>query len=409
MNPNPGVRSDPISEWADVAALGILTITAFGSWFYGFGVLIDPIHTDMGWSTASLGAVFGVAQILTGIGAFFGGRLLDRRGGAGTFGLQAVAGGGLFLSATWSSNPLLFGFLYASGAGIIGATGFYHITTAAAARLHPTRPDKAIAIVTVIGALCSPIYLPMTAWLVTQWHWRTAARVLAVLAIAGAVIASIVARGGAGADSTRPSTRPLAAMRFALAQESIRRMLLMYAVAGIAFSSVLVYQVPILTSAGVGIGTAGAIGGLRGFCQIFGRVGLTGAVERFGSGKLLRAAFALSAAGVAFLMYAAVPTGIAYGVVAGTALGASTPLQAMYARSKFDEQDLGLLMGMQGAAFGIAGGIGPFIGGLMHDLTGSWTPTVIMSVGALALAALMLETTTAAEAPAEAITARETE
>jgi len=102
---------------------------------------------------------------------------------------------------------------------------------------------------------------------------------------------------------------------------------------------------------------------------------------------------------VAFLMIASVPTGIAYGVIAGTALGASTPLQAMYARSKFDEQDLGLLMGMQGAAFGIAGGIGPFVGGVMHDLTGSWTPTVVMSVGALAIASLLLETT-AEPAPA---------
>jgi len=106
-----------LSEWADVVALGVLTITAFGSWFYGFGVLIDPIHVDTGWSTAGLGAVFGVAQILTGIGAFFGGRLLDRRGGAGTFGLQAIVGGGLFLSATWASNPILFGLLYAAGAG----------------------------------------------------------------------------------------------------------------------------------------------------------------------------------------------------------------------------------------------------------------------------------------------------
>ncbi len=391
-------RRNPNSEWSNVAALGLLTITAYGSWFYGFGVLIDPIHADMGWSTTSLGVTFGLAQIMSGVGAFFGGRLLDRFGGAGTFGVQATAGGGLLLAATWAHNPILFGSLYAVGAGVIGATGFYHITTAAAARFHPDRPDKAIAVVTVIGALCSPIYLPLTAWLVTQWHWRTAARILALLAIAGASIATVVARGGASTNSEGPTANPVAAMRAALAQSPIRRMLLVYGIAGMAFSSVLVYQVPILTSAGVGLGTAGAIGGLRGFCQIFGRVGLTGAVERHGTGELLRASFAISSVGVAFLLIGSVPTGIAYGVIAGAALGASSPLQAMYARSKFDEGDLGLLMGMQGAAFGIAGGLGPFLGGLMRDISGSWMPTVIMSIAALALAAILLDTSSASPA-----------
>jgi len=385
--------------WYPVAALGLLTITSYGSWFYGFGVLIAPISDDMGWSTTSLGVTFGAAQVLTGIGAFFGGRLLDRFGGIGPFGIQAVGGGGLLLAATWADNPVTFGVLYALGAGIVGATGFYHVTTAAASRLKPDRPDRAIAVLTVIGALCSPIYLPFTAWLVTIWHWRTAARVLALLAIAGALVAAVLASGGASTSRGGPSSRPFKVMRSALRSASVRRMLIVYAVAGLAFSSVLVYQVPILTAAGMGLGTAGAIGGFRGFCQIFGRVGLTGSVERHGSGTLLRIAYVISAVGVAFLLNGSVPAGIVYGLVAGAALGASTPLQAIYARACFDEGDLGLLMGMQGAAFGIAGGLGPLLGGVMKDATGSWTPTVIMSVGALLIAAMLLEPNPTREDP----------
>jgi len=293
--------------------------------------------------------------------------------------------------ATWASSPATFGILYATGAGIVGATGSYHITTAAAARLRPDQPDRAIAVLTVIGAFCSPIYLPLTAWMVTTWHWRTAARVLAVLAIAGALMAAAVARGGSSKSPGGPSARPMMAMRWSLSQPSVRRMLAVYAVAGVAFSSILVYQVPILTGAGIGLGTAGAIGGLRGFCQIFGRVGLTGMIERHGTGTLLRLAYAASAVGVAMLLLGSIPAGVVYGVVAGAALGASSPLQAMYARACFDEGDLGLLMGMQGAAFGVAGGLGPVAGGLMRDMTGSWMPTVIMSVAALVLASVLLK------------------
>ncbi|MCP4223537.1 MAG: hypothetical protein GY773_09370, partial [Actinomycetia bacterium] len=44
-----------VRGWTGVAALGLLTITTYGSWFYGFGVLIGPIHDDVGWSTTILG------------------------------------------------------------------------------------------------------------------------------------------------------------------------------------------------------------------------------------------------------------------------------------------------------------------------------------------------------------------
>ena len=71
-------------------------------------------------------------------------------------------------------------------------------------------------------------------------------------------------------------------------------------------------------------------------------------------------------------------------------LGATSPLQAMYARARFDARDLGLLMGLQGVVVGAAGGRGPILGGLMHDLTGSWTPTVLLAVAALAFSTLLL-------------------
>ncbi len=385
-----GVTQAADRGWAGVAVLGLLTITSFGSWFYGFGVLIDPIHEDVGWSTTTLGVTYGAAQVIAGIGAFAGGRLLDRHGGVGPFALQAVAGGGLMLVASWAEDAVVFGLLYAVGAGVTGATGFYSVTTVAAARLRSDCPERAISVLTVIGAFASPIYLPMTAWLVTTWDWRVAARVLSALAIGGAVVAAVVARGGASPEGSRPSARPLAALRSTVRLPAVRRMLAVYLTGGIAFTSVLVYQVPILTGAGISLGAAGLIGGLRGFCQVFGRVGLTTMVERFGAGALLRLAYAVSGIGVAFLLAGTLPAGVAYAVVAGVALGASSPLQAIYARSHFDEGDLGLLMGLQAAALGIAGGVGPLLGGILRDATGSWTPTVLMCVGALSLSAWLL-------------------
>jgi len=33
-----------------ISALGIATIAAYGTWFYAFGVLLDPIILDTGWT-----------------------------------------------------------------------------------------------------------------------------------------------------------------------------------------------------------------------------------------------------------------------------------------------------------------------------------------------------------------------
>ncbi|HJL88866.1 MAG TPA: MFS transporter [Acidimicrobiales bacterium] len=376
--------------WSGVAVLGLLTITSYGSWMYGFSILIGPIGDDMGWSTTTLGITFGAAMLLTGLGSFTGGRLLDRFGGPGPFLLQALAGGGLLLTSTWSDQMLTFGILYSLGAGITGATGSYHVTTAAAARLRPHRPDQAIAVVTLIGAFCSPIYLPLTAWMVTTWHWRTAARVLALLSIAGGLLAASLTADACSSHSG-PSLRPLDAVRSALGRPAIQRMMAAYLATGVAFTSVLVYQVPILTASGVSLAMAGTIGGLRGLFQFFGRLGLTGLVERHGSGALLRLAFLVSAAGIAFLLIGSIPAGLTFAILAGLAMGASTPLQSVYARSHFDEGDLGLLMGLQGVSMGLAGAIGPVLGGVMRDLSGNWTPTVVMGIVTMALGAWLLK------------------
>ncbi|HSB86902.1 MAG TPA: hypothetical protein VLD86_11355, partial [Ilumatobacteraceae bacterium] len=89
---SPAALSAQRDATAAVVVLGVLTITAYGGWYYGFGVVLDPIHRDEGWSTAALGVVFGAAILVNGVGAALGGRLLDRAGPRRTFLLAAAFG-----------------------------------------------------------------------------------------------------------------------------------------------------------------------------------------------------------------------------------------------------------------------------------------------------------------------------
>ena len=387
--PSAVAPTDARRSWAAIAALGLVTITAYGSWFYAFGILIDPIHLDEGWSLAALGAIFAAAQIVNGVAASVGGRILDRWGGKALFCVQA-GGAVVMLISSWATNGALFAALYAVGAGVIGTTGFYHVTTAAATRLSPTTAAKGITVLTAIGAFCSPIYLPLGQVLIDEVGWRAAVRVFALTAIGGALVAAAMASGGATPEGRSPSTRPVVALGAALREPVVRWMLAAYFFAGAAYSSVLVFQVPIMKSTGIAAGTAATLAGLRGGCQIFGRVGLIATVARRGARTSLQVAYFAAGAGIALLLIGSVPAGIAYAIIVGIALGATSPLQAVHAQELFDPDDLGMLMGVQHTVFSIAGGLGPLAAGFLADATGGHRTGVLVMVASVVISVALL-------------------
>jgi len=376
--------------WSPVISLGVMTCTCYGAAFYAYGILINPIHNELGWSLTFLGSVFAGAQLLTGFGASIAGRLLDRWGGKLIFNIQALASVLLF-AGSWTSSPLVFAILVSSALGIMAATGFYHVSTAIAGRVGPADPAKSITVLTVIGAFCSPIYLPAGALLINSAGWRVAVRVFAVLALLGALQAAYFARNGASEETHGPSPNALKALRTAIHRPTVRRMLLAYAFAGFSFSTLLVYQVPIMIDQGLALSTAAAVAGFRGFCQLFGRVGVIAALAKQEASRALRIGYVMAASGSLFILGGNVALGVVYGLLVGASLGASTPLQAIHAQDTFEPEDLGLLMGLQHSVFALAGAAGPIAAGVIADLADSQSPTVWMTACSLLAAAMLLQ------------------
>src|SRR5690606_34320462 len=98
-----------------------------------------------------------------------------------------------------------FGILGAVGGGVLASLAFYHVTQTVAVRMSLGSEDRAIAVLTIWGAFSSAIYIPLTAWLVTQYDWRFTLRALgvstAVMLIAGALTIDTRRRH----DGERPS------------------------------------------------------------------------------------------------------------------------------------------------------------------------------------------------------------
>ncbi len=374
--------------------LGLATICAYGCWYYAFGVLLDPIRLDTGWSESSLASSFAAGSVLVGLSSFAGGRLLDLAGHRVVLGLGGLIGSSGLLLASFAETYVVFFVGAATGFGALGAFGFYHISMTTAVRLNPGNPKRAIAELTLWGALASAVYLPLAGWLVEIMSWRDTVRVLSLTSGAVMIVAAVVlpsAEAPAPEDGVDTPARPPLGevLRATIAPSGPRSFTVAIAFGGVAMSTMLVYQVPVMTSIGLPAATAATMAGLRGICQIGGRLPLSPVVARLGSDRALVLAFCAIATGGALLAISDnVAIAATFAVVAGLGVGAFSPLQGMKSEELFDRSVLGATMGFYSSVLQLAGSVGPVVASVTSEAAGNrrWV-CLIISVAALLAAA----------------------
>ncbi|MDA9241648.1 MFS transporter [bacterium] len=379
-------------DHVSIGVLGVLTICAYGSWYYSFGVLLEPIRRDTGWSESTLASSFSAGTILIGISALFGGRMLDRVGHRPVFLLGGVVGTTGLVTASTATHVALFFVGAAIGLAAFGSLGFYHVTMTTAVRLNPDQPTRAIAVLTIWGALASAIFLPGSDWLQSELGWRVAVRVLAgVTGLAFLTAAAVLPATEAVAPTARPSVRQVLAST--VSAPAPRLFTIAVGFGGLAMSTMLVFQVPVMTAAGLGSATAASMAGLRGFCQLGGRIPLSPLVNWLGRDRALILAFAAMTIGGVLLSAAGnMPVAVAFAIVAGFGIGAFSPLQGMKGEELFERDQLGATMGVYGAVLLLVGSPGPIIGGVILERTGEarWVTLIVIGAATIALTATVL-------------------
>ncbi len=361
-----------------IAVLGLITIAVYGSWFYAFGVLLDPIIVDTGWSETSVAAVFSGSAVIAGLGSLSGGLLLDRLGSRVAFAIAAVVGGVSFWIASNATEAWLFAATAAVGGGVLASLGFYHVTQTAAVRISPGAEDRSIAVLTIWGAFASAIYIPLAAVLVEWSDWRMALRILTGSAVLLLVLGAITI--DTRTKDIHSGSRILADVGTATRGPSARRFLVSQALAGIGVGTILVYQVPAMTSAGLALGAASFWAGFRGFAQLGGRIPLIPMVNRFGVVTSLKIAYVAIAVGSVALAVSGQPwLAAVYAMAAGFGIGATSPLVGMHAKNVFGEKSLGTAMGLLSLVFLLAQAVGPVGAALVAEVTGSRAIPVLVS------------------------------
>ena len=365
--------------------LGVLTVVAYGTWFYGFGVLFTDLSNFHGVSASTLGVTFGIAQLLSGIGAVATGRRLDVFGPRAVLGIIGPIGATIYFASSFTTGTM-FLTMYALGGGLIGAAGFYSFTQPLAVRIASTDATRAITRLTIWGAFSSPVMIPLTEVLRSHYGWQTAVRLPAALTLIAFFVAASVCR-----VVVSPSEKPpalIVSIRSALGNARLRLFTIGAFLSSIAASTLLVFQVPTMTAAGVSTGTAALLASVRGFMQLGGRLPLVPAIRKFTAPRLIIVArYTLGISALFLLGSGNIAFAVIYVVFAGITLGALSALDGVAARDIVQPEVFGTVMGGFGLITTLGAALGPiFSGWLKTTFDSSNAPILIVFITACSAA-----------------------
>jgi MFS family permease len=363
-----------------IDALGLLTIAAYGSWFYGFGVLVEDISADLGTGVGVLGAVYGATTLAGGAGAVAVGRLLDRRGPRTVAGVIGPLAAVTYAVSSFVDDGAVFCVVFAVAGGAVSASGFYSFTQPVAMSVRPDDTVRAVTRLTIWGAFASPLMIPLTEVMRDLWGWRGAMRGSSVvLFVAFALVASMMRT--VPASSSGPVQPLRSVIRRAASSPFIRWYAGSAMLASAAISSLLVFQVPVMKWAGLTAAAAASLAGARGMLQLVGRLPLVPLVSRFGAWRLQFAArTALVAGAVALWASGNGAAAVTYVIVVGASTGALSAVDGMVSRDVLDGENFATLMSMVGLVGTVGGALGPVVVGLLVQATGSlgMVPAVVV-------------------------------
>jgi MFS family permease len=384
-----------------IVALSLLVMVAFGTLFYAYSVFITEEGAGAEFSISLLSLAWTGAILVGGASAFLVGRYADRHGVRGLMGFGSVVGatGLVLLGASQSSLQLvLVSWLLI---GPAGAMTFYEPAFVAVDQWFGLAGStRSLAMLTVIGGLAGPIFIPLTGFLTVNLGWRWAAVVLGVALLTAGLIATVfVFPGHLGEHqehhATPPDTR-LASLfrdrRFALF--TVATLLTFMGVQAVIFHRIAVFE-----QAGFAVTVVAWWAAIAGLLSLPGRWIAPSVSNRIRPILVSAAVTLVMGAATALAAIAAQPWELgAHFVVFGLAFGAATPMRAVVMGRWYSGPRYGRIMGTQWTIVATLAAVGPLFVGLLRDSRGSYTLPMAITAALFVLAAAL----TAASDPTSA-------
>lgn len=394
--------------WKLVAVLGITTTVSYGTTSYAFGVLLAPVANGQGWSRAALSGAYALGILVAGVLGVPIGRWVDRSGGRLVMSLGSALGGVVLLALATARAVGEFDLLWGLGLGVATALTFYPVTFTIVANWFEQRRGAALAWLTTIGGLASPIFIPLIGFLVARVGWRDTLLGLGLIQLAVALpLHALVLRRHPedlglrpdGRDAPEPTGAPANESRAipgATARQALRNATFwtLTCAGGIdqfAGMVVAVHQIAFMIARGFDPLFAAGIAGLLGLVSLPGRFLLNHFSDRYQPQRLLALVLTTLGLGVVVFTLARSATGLyAYVLVYGIAFGARSPLRASVMARHFGRRAYGTITAIQGVVMAVPAAFGPLAAGWLYDRLGNYQLAFWLTAASLGLSAVLV-------------------
>src|SRR5438105_10200395 len=243
---------------------------------------------------------------------------------------------------------------------------------------------------------------PLAQWWITGYDWRAAYLVLGLSTLVvllplvwlGVREAPVAAPPGRS-DVSRPGPGLVNTGREvgeALRTRTFWALFFAYLCTPLAVFSVVTHQVAFAVDQGFPRLFVAGIFGLTGLLSTLGRIVFGIAADRIGRATSATISYGCTAVGTLCLLGLEVwphaAALYAYALFFGLGFGARGPIITAMASQLFPGRRFGAIYGMLSVGNGIGGGIAPWFGGVVHDLTGSYRIAFLVAVGFCVLGAV---------------------
>ena len=380
------------------AALGINLVMGV---LYSWGVIKKALVSDWGWTNTEAALPFTVSAAVFAITMIFAGRAQDKFGPrmVTIFG-GIMLGSGLILSGFVNSQMMMvltFGVISSIGIGL-----GYAAATPCAMKWFESSKKGMIAGIVVAGVGLSPVYItPVTAGLLKAYGISNTFIILGIFAIVVVILLSFFLKNPVEAEAPKVAGKLAAASpkgnEFTWNQVTrtpqFYLLWIMYLLAATA-GLMLIAHLPSIAVAQADWKTAGFM--LVVILSIFNAVGRLGAgvlSDKVGRTRAMMIVFMLQAVNMfLFMFYTSIPLLMMGSAIAGLAYGAVFSLFPITTAEFFGMKNLGVNYGLIFTGWGVAGVIGPMLGGIVADKTGAYSNGYIVAGVFLLIATLMVST-----------------
>lgn len=387
-----------------VVALATFVFVAFGVELYALSVLLTEEAAGGEFSIGLLSAGFGGAGVVAGLLAPRVGRWSDHHSVRGLMALGAVFGFAAMtlFSVTTSAVVVLIAFWFLLGPAQ-AMTLYEPAYVAVSLWVGEDVRNRAIALLSVIGGIAGPVFLPIAGWSVETYGWRPTAAGLGVAVLVVGLLATLVFYPDVKPSHVDSAPVPHVSWlrfwrdhRLGLITASV---VLMFA----SMNSMLFHRVAVFEEQGFDIEFVALLAGVSGLLTFPGRHFAPRIAEQLAPTTVYNAAI-VGLVGSMLLAIVGSPmlVMVAHFVFFGLFFGFALPLRAVIMNGWYSGIDFGSVMGKQWAVAAVVGGVTPWLVGATRDALGSYTVPLVALTIAVAASGVFNELASRSRAPVAA-------